>query len=431
MRTVLVAVIVVVGAVTGCFGDDASLEFTSDDSLARAVGNSTADLVSARASLVPRNYTFPSQLELPQVVKWKNGTIGSETAAGIEDRNDRGGNHHGVTIIADDYASLLPAGQPVELNIKLAMAGQPGASADVDIFVDVPGLRTDFDPSSQDEFNWKFTAKSLSVSTIGVDGQKALIGIAVANGRVAPGQTLAYSLRVEATYVKDVLTPYHPWALIVPDEATGLLFTSAKADGPEHVKGTFVLVDPQDEPVGVYHFDEVYSATLFVPISGAGTYVFYAWEMHGGFLEVQADQPVPDRLATPLALQTTAASLGATLTPGLPARDWTHKGTATPPAGGSTTSFSVTGTFPLRIVPTIGDGVTGAADIRIASGLGPVAGLQRVLRYDSGEDSLGYTQDAFNAYFVPANLAKGEYTVQFTNDSPATELGYEVVTYVR
>ena len=434
MRAVIVlALAVALPGLSGClglFGDEAEAAL-DDAALADVVGNATAARIEARAALVPRNYTFPDQRELPQVVVYKNGTVDAAALAAYEDRNDRGGNRYGVLVQADDYSGLIPAGQPVELSIKLSMAMQAGASADVDLYVDVPGTKTDWDPSSQDEFNWKFTAKAMSVSTLGVPGARHDIGVAISNGRIAPGSSLSYTLRIEATYLKDVLTPHLPWALQVPPNATGLVFDAVKGDGPENVRAKFVVIGPDDEKVGIVDFNDLSVSTVFVPTKGPGEYVFYAWEMTGGFLEVQADVPVPDRLARPLALQETAVALGAEPTPGLPQRDWTHRGLVTPPVGGSTASFAVTGTFPLRVVPTIGEGATGAAEVRISSPAGLVSYLQRVARVDQGGNSLGYTQDAFNQAFHPEALQKGEYQVSFVNDSPNTPLGYVVLTYVR
>ncbi|HLE95725.1 MAG TPA: hypothetical protein VI997_00010 [Candidatus Thermoplasmatota archaeon] len=428
------AVAVLTALVTaGCLGNDEPVATASTD-LRDAVGDRTADAIEARAALVPRNYSFPEQRSLPQVVLYKNATIDSTANTGYEDRNDRGGNHHGVKIFAEDYSGVIPPGQPVEIRVNLLAAMTAGQSADLDIYVDVPGTRTDFDPSSQDEFNWKFTSKSRTVSTVGVAGAKHEIGVAAANGKIAPGQQLAYTLVIELTYVKDVLTPFHPWAIELPENASGLVISSVKGSGPEHVRSRFIVLDPEDEPVGLVDFNDIAIPTqsVFVATNGPGTYVFYAWEMTGGFLEVQADVPVPMRDARPLEQVEVAAVDSAAPAPGFPARDWTHDGaTKTPGASGGTASFSVTGAFPLRITPTMGEGATGAAEVRITSPLGVVASMQRVARFDQGEDRLGYTQDEFNTEFYPVNLAKGEYKVEFVNDAPALEIGHVVLAYVR
>ncbi|MHB8603702.1 MAG: hypothetical protein ACYDCK_00485 [Thermoplasmatota archaeon] len=449
----LLVVLVAAPVLSGClgFGGKKPVQTAgSGDQVKQLLGNNTGQQLEQRLSVTPSNYTMAGQLALPPVTRYYNDSIGPEDTASYQDANDRGGNSFNVEYKWADITPQLPAGQPAQIRVTLSYQGQPGSSAKCDPVVDVPGTKITFDPSNDDQWNWKFTTLRDMVDTIGVAGVKAQIGVGCADGMAA--NPLSFSLRMEFSYVKDVLTPYFPWAFNVPTNATGLILESEKAGGTQHISAWFSIIGPDDKLVQFVDFNDIGipTQTVFIPVSQPGQYIFYAYNMTGGFMRLRADTGVENRAAVPLALKTTAVTLESSSSPGVVARDWGHGGyvavigspiptdnvVVTPDQGGEDKPFAVTGTFPLRIVPFIGDAQTSAGDtamseISIKSSKGIVASLQRVLRHDDAMGSVGYTQDYWNSEFVPKYLVQGSFNAHIVNDGPTEPVGYVLTTYAR
>jgi hypothetical protein len=238
--------------------------------------------------------------------------------------------------------------------------------------------------------------------------------------------------------VKDVLTPYHAWAIDVPQGASGIILESEKAGGDEHVTSQFVLLDPEDNLVQFVDFNDISIPTqsVFIPTSASGTYVFYAYFMHGGFLRVKADVPLGNTVARPLPLVEKVVPDSAAPMPGVAGKDVLN-GTAAAPSddvAATTLAFSPEGPFPLRVTPYLKGQATTMAKITLSSPLGMVA--QRIvwLRYQDERGTIGYTSDhegSTDVTFQWKNIAKGAWKAELVNDNPAVELGHVVLTYQR
>ncbi|MGQ0536644.1 MAG: hypothetical protein ACT4PT_11290 [Methanobacteriota archaeon] len=431
----LLGLLLLLGAVlSGCLGrgNEERTEPT-DIVLPEEIGNQTQRRLDELAAPIPKNFVVPGQIVRSPVVDWFNGTIDPSANHGIEDRNDRGGNNYNSLIVKKDVGSFLPPGQPAEIRIKLFYFQSAGKGVDLDIFVDLPGLKTAYNRGHNDEWNWKVSVQEMTVNTVGVAGQPMEIGVEAKNGRLA--QPVDFVMKMEYEYVKDVLTPYFAWAIQVPANATGLIFESAKGGGSEHVNIDFILLDPTDSPVTIQHYDDIGIPTesIFVPTKGPGEYVFYAYHVRGGFFSVKADVPVENNVLRPLAVVDEEVVDFSGPAPGMVGRNVT--GSATPYTEGTSVPFAVD-KFPLRVVPFIGKAgtpaVSGACEIRISSGTGLVALRQKVLRYDDERGSLGYSGDqGENLQFYPGNLAKGQYTASIVSDGCTGEIGHIVSTYAR
>ncbi len=436
----LLALLALAGPVaSGCLGlfrDENANDVVDPNAAGRGlVDDRTIELLDERLAAVPRNYTFPGQSLLMRLVHYVNGTVDQIANAGFEDRNDRSGNSYNVYRAMEDVSKLIPPGQPTEMHVTLYYANTAGNSVACDVAVDVPGTRTSFNTGNNDEFNWKFSVQRMIVNTVGVPGEKHEVGVECASGKMTQG-SVPYTIRVDFDYERDVFTPFIPWAFTVPANATGVIIESAKAGGPEHLRSSFIVVGPDDDLVAYVDFNDIAIPTesVFIPTATPGEHVFYAFNMTGGFLRVKADAPVEMRQVRPLTIRVDRVTDKSGPAPGVVGRDWLHDGgIVTPAQGGEEVAFSADGTFPLRIEPFIGEGgaKTLMTGVRILSAKGLVASLDRVLRYDDENGSLGVTQDEFNRYFDATMLARGAYTVQVVNDSPDAAVGHVLTTYVR
>lgn len=430
-KTMLLGGLVLTVALSGCFGTSAPPPPPEIERPAEIDENEFSRLEQLAAPEI-RNYTLPGSARLEPVVQWFNDTIDASANAAYQDRNMRGGNDFNTVLKTFDISGLVPVGQPTALRIKLVYFGQPGSSAKAHIYACVPGHCGYYNTGNNEEFNWKATVETMNVMTIGVSGETMQVGVAAANGKMA--SPLEFALEVQATYFADVLTPYHAYAFTVPEGATGVTLRSVKP-GQEHLQAKFIVVDPQDNLVAYTEYDDiaVVSESIFIPTRQPGEYVFYAQQMHNGFLSIVSDAPLGEGNALRvLPVTETRASLSNGPSPGVIERDPT--GTGAVPASwsaGTTSPISVDAGFPVEIGAYIGDGVTGAAEVRILSEKGEVFRLQRVARVDTEQGSLGYTRDEGNTRTNWANLAKGSYSAEIVNDSPATEVGYWVKTYSR
>lgn len=440
LATLLVAALVSTTGCLGLFGGDDDDQPTNATSISPNLGNRTQEEIVARAAGQFRNYTIPGQALLDDVVEWLNGTISAaEGAAGVEDRNDRSGNNYNTEVITTDLTSRVPPGQPAEIRAKLWYFGGPGNAADLDIYVNVPGMQTDFAGDDCDEFSWKVCVQELTINTVGVSGEPMEVGVQVAQGRVTSG--MDYFFRVEVNYAESVITPFVPYAVTVPEGASGIVIKSAKAGGAEHVRAEILVISPEDELVEFVTYDDIAIPTesKLIPVPGPGEYVVYAIEMHGGFLSLEADIPVPRDARQVRALERVeeSAADASPPAPGLGERcvpDPNGVGclTNTTTTGGGESTFAVEGTFPLEVLAWIGEGGSTnlMAEAKVLSSSGEVYSLSKFVQHEDDSGTLGISRDELNIQTNWANLAKGQYTIQYVIDGTAT-VGHTIVTYKR
>lgn len=438
----LAIVMLLATPLTGCLGlfgaDDAAPAGPTDSDLVQdKIGEKEQKRISALADTRPRSYSMEGQEMRAPVTLWYNDSVGTGANTAIEGKDDRGGTNYGSIIKSLDIASYLPPGQPAEVRIQLYWDQQEGKSMDFDIYVKVPGFRTEYFPKSE-EFNWNIPTKTMTINTIGVAGADHFIGVEANNGRTTAD--VPFTVRLDFAYAKNVLTPYHAWEFTVPANASGIVVESDKVAGDETVLANFIIIDPNDQLVQFMEYNDIAIPTesVFIPLAGPGKYIFYAYDLRGGFFRLSTDAPLDDAVARPLPLTAEAVIASSSPAPGLVERDWgspTAAGAVTPLTGGEEVPFTVDGAYPLRIhafVDVSGSaGLQGMVQARITSTKGLVHDLQRIARYDDASGSIGYTGDEGQSNrFVAANVAKGAYTLTIVNDSNA-QVGYMILTYKR
>lgn len=434
MRIVLVAALVASASVTGCLGwlfggDDATgpTNATVDDKIPK-------DIVDL-ARNVFKNYTLPGSLARPWTTVWYNDSIGPEANLAVENVRDDGGTDFNGVVKTMDVSAFLPPGQATEIAIRVFWNAAEGNSADLDLYIDLPGIVTSTG-GGEEELNFNIPIKSMTVNTVGVAGYPAKIGVQAANGRTV--QNLDFHVEMAFSYAKDALTPFHAYAIPVPANATGLIFESVKAAGDEHVTVDFVLLDPNDEPVVYMEYDDLAIPTesVFIPTRGAGEYVFYAYAMRGGFLSVKSDVGLTETKIRTLATKEESVVDASAPAPGLASRDWLapNPGAVTPKTGGTVVDVNFP-FFPLSVrgfIDASGQGgATGMAQVTIESAKGVVSEVTRIARADLDQGTIGYTDDeGQNHVFTPANLAKGPYKITIVNNGNGA-VGHTVLSYTR
>lgn len=434
----LALLLVGVAVAAGCFkrGGGDELNVSQEQQKANDIlGTTGSDKLVDAAAIIPKNYSFPLQQNLAPVQQTFSATISTDAVGGYEAERDEGGIDYNTKTQMFDVGPLLPPGQPAEIVLKVFWDASEVNSADLDLVVDLPGLQTSYSTVSE-TWNWNYAVKTMVVDTIGVEGQPAQVGVQVASAAVTKG--FDFKLDVSVTYVKDVLTPYHAWALDVPTGASGIILESEKAGGDEHITSQFILVDPEDNLVQFVDFNDISIPTqsVFIPTATSGTYVFYAYSMHGGFLRAKADVPLSSPVARPLALVEKPTVDSAAPMPGVAGKDVLN-GTASMPADDvapTTVPFAPEGPFPLRVTPYIKGQATAMAKITLSSPLGKVAQRTAWLRYQDDRGTIGYTSDhegSTDVTFDWKNIAKGAWKADIVNDNPAVELGHVVLTYER
>ncbi|MFA5860508.1 MAG: hypothetical protein WDA16_02310 [Candidatus Thermoplasmatota archaeon] len=441
MRLPLAFALALVLALGGCFGKGDVGPASKSDQQKRAddlLGKEGLDKLIDATGFVPKNYSFAQQTLLPPTNVTFKAVIGPDAVGGYEAENDEGGIDHGTKTTTYDVGSYLPQGQPAEIVLKLYWDASEANSGDIDLVADVPGTKTSYSSTSE-TLNWNYAVKTMVIDTVGVDGQGAMVGVQVASALVTSG--FEYKLDVSFTYVKDVLTPHHPWAVDVPVGANGLLFESEKTGGDEHVTTQFILLDPDDQLVQFVDFNDINIPTqsVFVPTEKPGTYVFYAYFMHGGFLRVKADVPLQNAAARPLALVHKSTADSTAFSPGLAGKDYLNgsalnESTPSDDANAQVVQFSPDGPFPLRVEPYLKGQFTTMAKITLKSPLGIVAQRTAIGRYQDERGTLGYTSDheeSLDNTHAWKNVARGTWQAQIVNDNPSTELGHVVTTYDR
>jgi len=442
-RTLLAIGLAALLPMAGCLGlfsgDDDQTD-TDSQSLDESVGNETARQIEAQASQSFTNYTVPGQEDLPDELVWFNGTLSADgSAASWEDKNDRAGTNYNTEIRKQDISDMIPEDQPAEVNLKLFYIPGPGSSAQVDVFVNVPGTHTEFSGDDCDEFSWKICVQEMTVDTVGKSDQPAEVGVQISNNR-AILESLDYHLKVEVAYEDDVIAPTVPYVVDVPQNATGLIVNSEKP-GSDHIDGEFLVIGPDDQLVEHVEYNDLALATesKFIPVEQAGEHILYPLHFEGGFLSVEADTPVPTDQLDMRTLSTTTERVELASQP-----DPNGVGAGCVPVGGGcqnqtmvnsgTTSFSVEGTFPLEVDAWINqEGSPNAnldAEVRIKSDNGLVAHTKKWLQYEDERGTIGSTRDEINHFTYPENLVTGQYDVEYVIDGTGS-LGYELTTYER
>lgn len=445
--TLLMAALLATTGCLGLFGDEGEeLEEADSTDLEPGIGGETEADIQARAGEEFRNYTVPGQVDLPPVIKWLNGTVGpGQGMASAEDRNDRSGINYNTEYVTEDLSGDIEPGQPVMIRAKVWYFAGPGNATDLDIYMNVPGTETDLAGDDCDQFSWKVCVQELTVPTVGVEGEPMEVGVQVANS--VTGHEMPYFMEVEIDTVGDVITPYVPYAVEVPENATGIEINSEKAGGSEHVRAELLVVGPDDELVTVLAGEERYddiaipTESKFIPVEQPGEHIVYILEMSGGFLSVESDAPVPDEQReirpvdrveeTVTDAQAPAPGTGGYCVPGMTGEDCTTEMTYN--EGGSS-QFSVDGAFPLKVTGWINEeGSPDAhanAEVRISSEEGMVHKLDKFVQYEDERGTLGMTRDEWHQEATWGNLAKGEYTVSYVIDGTGS-VGHTLVTYER
>jgi hypothetical protein len=425
---------------TGCLkkGDEIATASAEQKKVDDILGKAGRDKLVDAASLIPKNYSFAGQQLLPPVLTEFIGHITTAANGALEAERDESGIEHNTFIETQDISALVPPGQPVELVVDLIWDASEANSADLDIFIDVPGTKTSFSPTSE-TLNWNLAVKTVVVNTVGVEGLPALVGVQAAGGVVTSG--FDYTLRVHAAYVRDVLTPYHAWAFDIPPSASGIILESEKAGGEEHVAAQFIVIDPEDNLVQFVDFNDIDIPTesVFIETSRPGTYVFYAYTMHGGFFRIKADVPLDFTAARPLALVETRTADSTAPAPGVAGKDIFNGSAAAGTAPTSDVSptvvdFTTPGAFPLRVTGTITGPASTQSKITLKSPLGTVHTLTKILREEDESGSVGYTSDhegSTNNLFDWKNIQRGSWTAEIINTSPGVEIGHIVLSYTR
>lgn len=427
----------------GVFGSDDGEAEADTSSLEEDLGEETASRIQGEVQREFTNYTIPGQEELEQVVLWLNDTVSAgESMASIEDRNDRSGNNYNTEIRTEDISQHIPHGQPAEVSVKLWFYSQPGSSSQIDTYVNLPGTETEWSGDDCDEFSWKICVEERTINTIGIDGEQAEVGVQISNNRAF--EDLEYFYQVKITYADDVIGPATPYAVDVPENTTGLVFSSVKPNGG-HMTGEFVVIGPDDELVEHVQYDDLALATesRLVQVDEPGEYVVYAQDLTGGFLAVDSDVPVPpDKLdmrmlertedSSPLATQPApgAGCVPVNLGPNGNCEDQAMQ-------AGDQEQFSVEGTFPLELHVWINGAeepsepeANADAELRLYSENGLVYHAKKWMQYEDGDGTLGSTRDDlnFNAYWE--NLALGTYSAEYVSMGTG-DIGYTLISYER
>jgi hypothetical protein len=422
-RGALVAVAAFVAvALAGCSGDGPE---AVEDDIPLAISRQQVEELEARIlEEHPRSYAFPEQQVLAPALRIINDTIDIGEAIGLEPINDDSVADAAGTVKSYDISDLAPANQPVELRIRLKWWGDPGASADLDIFTDVPGLRTSHSTGFDEEsWNWNIVTKTMVVNTARLDGEPFEVGVQAQNGKVAHPDGVPFSLTVEAFFAQGVLSPQVPYALTLPAGATLFILESEPVTGDEHVTTELVIIDPNDRLHRVVAHNDIGTETLSIPASRPGEYIFYVASQHGGFLRVEADIPNPDFQARIVAKTVTETVVAG---PAIVAP-------APPDEVGQTGGLTLEGPHPLDIYAFIRSALPASLSIDVAFAISgsqdPVHALVAgpLVAGDFGRIGLRIEEERDRT-----QMTDGEYTWALRgNVGIGTEVGYGIVGFTR
>ncbi|MEA3136420.1 MAG: hypothetical protein QOC71_701 [Thermoplasmata archaeon] len=436
----LLAAILLATALGGCAGKDkgGAIETVRPEEITER----DVERIENLASRFPTRYSFPDMVELPPVLGlYFNGTLSPGTGStGVELPNDDGPLDYGGEIIHFDLADKVPVGQPVEVRAFLKWWGDPGTSADLDIWADMPGTSDASNPGRYDEsLNWNIINKQRVVDAVHLEGQPFELGLQVNNGRIVHPDGVDYSLRVDLFFADGVLAPGAAYAIQVPENATGLVLKTERVTGDEHVDVSFLLIGPDDRLVRYLLHNDIGVDTLFLPIHQPGEHIVYAHHMHGGFIRLESEVPNPEFHARRLEMTVTDLELhSGTPAPGTYAESGLGGNT-----WGATGTFDVGPGFPLDLVPYIRS-TAGAANAAInvtsptgwvASGFvcNPATGaVAQAPSYCVGmQDERGRIGATTHVRSDLTHLEVGSYQFGVVTDSPGVTLGVTVFGYTR
>ncbi|HLF15958.1 MAG TPA: hypothetical protein VI796_00785, partial [Candidatus Thermoplasmatota archaeon] len=368
MRIGLVAVLLALSALAGC--SDKGGSGGDEQIVPREITEDDVDRLEELVTADPRAFSFPGQTELEPFLLLINETVPAGTGVGASEMpNDDGVTDTGGAIIPFDLSEHVPVGQPVEVRIKLKWYGNPGSSADLDIYVNVPGTHDAYAADSRydESINWNIINKVRVVDTVHVEGQPFEVGLQVTNGKDIHPDGIPYTLRIELVFPTNVVAPGIVYGITVPPGASGLIFDSEPVTGDEHIASEVVVVDPDNLLAVHFTHNDIVTETLFRPVTKPGEYMLYVPNVHGGFLRVSTDVPNPTFQARVLESAWTESILasGPVASPAVPGLS----------VGGT---FDTAGAFPLDLVPFVrpvsGSGSLSAqASLNISSSDGWVA----------------------------------------------------------
>ncbi|HJQ93269.1 MAG TPA: hypothetical protein VJ874_03165 [Candidatus Thermoplasmatota archaeon] len=433
----LVCAVVAFMALSGCSkkGDDVVEVVRPEEITERDIAR-----LENLASQYPTRYAFPGQAALPPVLGlFFNGTLSQGTgSAGIEVPNDDGPLDYGGAIIPFDLADKVPVGQAAEVRIGLKWWGDPGTSADLDIWVDMPGVNDALNPERYDEsMNFNIINKARVANAIHLEGQPFQVGIQVNNGRIVHPDGVDYSLRVDLFFAEGVLGPGAAYAIQVPENATGLVLKTERVTGDEHVDVSFLLIGPGDQLVRHLVHNDIGVDTLFLPVREPGEHIVYAHAMHGGFVSLESEVPNPASQARRLEVAATETVLheggapapGTYAESGLGGNTWGAEGT-----------FDVGPGFPLDVTPFLrgtAGSVEAAINVSSPSGWVGTAFACNSVADDAPPYCFGYEDDGgrvgSNADVRQdrSKLAVGSYAYGLVSNGPGVAMGVTILGYTR
>lgn len=396
-----------------------------EDDIPVAISRQQVEEIEARIlEAHPRAFQFPDQSLLAPVVQVINDTIGPGEGLGLEPINDDSVADVLGTVKSYDISELAPTNQPVELRVRLKWWGDPGASADLDIFADVPGLHTSYSTGFDEEsWNWNIVTKTLVINTARLEGQPFEIGVQAQNGKVLHPDGVPFSLTVQAFFIQGVLSPQVPYALTLPPGATLFILESEPVTGDEHVTSELVIIDPNDRLHRVVSHNDIGTETLSIPASRPGEYIFYVASQHGGFLRVETDIPNPDYQARilPKTITETVVAGPAVLAP------------APPESVGESGPVDLGGGHPLDLYGFIRAAAPVSVNVDLAFAItGSQDPVHSLVATPLIEGDVGRIGPRIVEVRDRTQMTDGEYTWNLRgNIGLGTEVGYGVVSFTR
>lgn len=433
MRAIAIApvLLVLTLALAGCSGGKKQAELES--LIPDEITQQDLERVEKLTSSFPTRYSFPSQAALPPVLDlWFNGTLDPGTGGtGIEMPNDDGPLDYGGAIVPFDLTPYVPVGQPVEIRIFLKWSGDPGASADLDIWADVPGTSGAVEPKRYDEsLNWNIVNKQRIVNSAPIEGMPFQIGLQVNNGRIYHPDGMDYAIRVELHFASGVLAPGAAYAIQVPENATGIIMETESVFGDEHVDSEFLLIGPDDRLVSHVKHNDIGTETLFLSVPKGGEYIVYAHSMHGGFVRFESEIPNPDAVARLVTTTVEERTLyaGPAPAPGTYAEQSVNGNRVGSNTYGEEGTFDIGPGFPLDIIPFISAESPTDAAINITGAAGWLATTYMTGTY---EDERGRAGPLPQSRFDRSVLDIGTYSYGVVANGPGVAIGVEIISYTR
>lgn len=448
-RAVPIVLLVLSLALAGCSGGGKKKE-EEKFVLPEEITQQDVTRLENLASIYPTIYNFPGQAALDPVLDiYFNGTLTPGTGSdSLEFPNGDGPIDYNGAIVPFDIADKVPVGQPVEVRVVLKWSGDPGSSADIDIWSDMPGVPATEEAKRNDEsINWNVVFKQRVMDAVHLEGQPFQVGLKITNGRIAYPEGLHYSLHVDLYFVENVLAPGAAYAIQVPENSTILVVDTERVVGDEHVDLEMLIIGPGDRLVRHLKHNDIGVETLSIAVPGGGEYVVYSQSMHGGFLRLEAQIPHPGFQARLLetAWEDRVLHAGPDPAPGT----YAEQGSGGPAQTGSNsygkeTTFDVGPAFPLDIVPFM-EASAGPVDVAInitsprgwyATGYScrsiPVPAANPQAPYcGTFQDESGRIGAPLLQRYDRSQIDVGTYAVGLVANGPGAKLGVSILTYTR